>query len=60
MYHITGASMSLACTCLMLGLQPDNVLSGLPGSSKLSVGLLGVMIVPSAIARVVNSYRGRR
>ena len=52
--------MSLACTCLMLGLQPDNVLSGLPGSSKLSVGLLGVMIVPSAIARVVNSYRGRR
>lgn len=49
MYHINGATMSLACVCMGMGATLDNN-AQLPLTQMLSLSLAGIMIAPSAIA----------
>lgn len=56
MYHINGATMSLACVCMGMGATLDNN-AQLPLTHMLSLSLAGIMIAPSAIARLVNMWR---
>jgi len=56
MYHITGATMSIACLCTsmgQMGIVPDHM-------QNASLGLMGIMLAPSAVARIVNMLRERK
>jgi hypothetical protein len=53
MYHITGATMSIACLCTamgQMGVVPDHAQYG-------SIGLIGIMLIPNIIARIAKGIR---
>ena len=63
MYKLSGLPLTLACTCAYLGLSdPGGVVAEsvtrMGGGAFASIGLLGVMLSPTVLARCVRWWKG--
>ena len=64
MYHITGATMSIACMCMYIGLAADKSVlvadvAKADNTQMLSMCLVGLMLIPTVIAKAFNWRKAR-